>query len=327
MKNQINVFKSIALIAIAIPTFSLGNNYAQVNNETKNINLSNQNNLSKSTLIIPEDTTVKKEDDVLIKWKNHGAEKNYLRISYEGQGLTYYLYNGYIQGESKSFNVSAEVKDTLTISLYSYINQSWEKDFMTLNVGQSNDSSSKEGFTRDNEEEVVIDKKRKLMWQDDEEVETVRKYPQKPSKDIEDIKNINGKYDPQYYTFPGDTATKYCQDLALGGYEDWRLPSIEELETLIKLNTDQTAPHIYPIFQHILDYRFATGYGYFEYITSSNLYYQEDTVEIYKNPKKQYKGVKVGSVDFHYGNTNFSYIKDIYTNKYPSFVRCVRKLR
>ncbi|HOW52158.1 MAG TPA: DUF1566 domain-containing protein [bacterium] len=64
----------------------------------------------------------------------------------------------------------------------------------------------------DVKEDVVIDNDTKLVWQ-------------------------RGHGGQQKHA----SAVKYCQDLTLGGYDDWRLPSISELKTLIvgcQTNTD-----------------------------------------------------------------------------------------
>ena len=65
-------------------------------------------------------------------------------------------------------------------------------------------------FVRDDSKEVVIDTKRKLMWQDDESVKNVQK-------------NWQG-------------AISHCKNLNFAGFDDWRLPSRMELHNI----TDKT---------------------------------------------------------------------------------------
>ena len=57
------------------------------------------------------------------------------------------------------------------------------------------------GFSRDDRREVIKDDIYKLMWQDGEEI-------------------YQGTY---------DEAVKYCENLNFAGFEDWRLPTINEL--------------------------------------------------------------------------------------------------
>ncbi len=61
-------------------------------------------------------------------------------------------------------------------------------------------------YTRDDAKEIVTDNTTGLIWQDDNDAKTVR-----------------GDW---------DGAKTYCQNLTLGGYSDWRLPTIRELQTL-----------------------------------------------------------------------------------------------
>jgi hypothetical protein len=56
-------------------------------------------------------------------------------------------------------------------------------------------------------EDVFVDYDTNLMWQDDIESQTIKK-------------NWQGAMD-------------YCQNLSLAGFDDWRLPKIEELESII----------------------------------------------------------------------------------------------
>lgn len=61
-------------------------------------------------------------------------------------------------------------------------------------------------FIRDYAKQVVVDTEQKLMWQDDSDAKMVE-------KDWQD-------------------AMDYCQNLALAGYNDWRLPDLETLKPL-----------------------------------------------------------------------------------------------
>jgi len=57
------------------------------------------------------------------------------------------------------------------------------------------------GFSRDDAKNVVTDSVYKLMWQDGDEI-------------------FKGDY---------DKAIKYCKNLTFAGFEDWRLPTLNEL--------------------------------------------------------------------------------------------------
>lgn len=65
-------------------------------------------------------------------------------------------------------------------------------------------------FTRNNENQTVDDLTTGLMWQDDESAETV-------TKNWEEAKG-------------------YCQNLNFAGYSDWRLPTIDELKSIVDTN-------------------------------------------------------------------------------------------
>ena len=69
-------------------------------------------------------------------------------------------------------------------------------------------SSQADAFLRDNAKEVVIDKERNLMWQDDSVASSTDK-------------NYKG-------------AIAHCENMELAGYADWYLPSVDELKSIVK---------------------------------------------------------------------------------------------
>ncbi|GGD30971.1 hypothetical protein GCM10012288_01240 [Malaciobacter pacificus] len=65
---------------------------------------------------------------------------------------------------------------------------------------------------RDSKNPVVLDDARNILWQDD----------------VDNIKLL----------LTHEEATKYCEELSLAGFNDWRLPDIEEYESIVyKKNT------------------------------------------------------------------------------------------
>jgi len=114
--------------------------------------------------------------------------------------------------------------------------------------------------------EIVTDTQLGLMWQDDSEAKSTKK----------SWKN----------------AKSYCKNLSLGGYSDWRLPSYEELLTIV--DYDRYDPVIMPSFQNV---------------TSSNYWSSSEDVSDAK-----YAWV----VYFGYGDTYYG----TKSNEYS--VRCVR---
>jgi len=82
-------------------------------------------------------------------------------------------------------------------------------------------------YTRDVGKEIVTDHRTKLMWQDNNQTTRLRKVWVS-----EDNYNLG-----QYADSSGDTAMSYCENLTLGGYEDWRLPSVKELSSIVDVHS------------------------------------------------------------------------------------------
>ena len=81
-------------------------------------------------------------------------------------------------------------------------------------------------YSRDGD--IVIDNITGLHWEDNESIE--KPWITQGNYDADDYNNTSG-----------DTATTYCENFTLGGHEDWRLPSIEELETIVNYGEDEPA--------------------------------------------------------------------------------------
>ncbi len=65
-------------------------------------------------------------------------------------------------------------------------------------------------FSRNSNQEVVIDNNSKLMWQDDSDAKTIQK--------------------------TWDEAKSYCENLSLSGFSNWRLPTLDELKMITDLS-------------------------------------------------------------------------------------------
>ena len=145
-------------------------------------------------------------------------------------------------------------------------------------------------YTRDDTNDIVTDHVTGLMWQDDDNVSSVTK---------------QWLIDANYNTCTsdtssdaccdttGDTAATYCADLSLGGYNDWRLPTAEELEGIVDYGKDGPAVDI----------------AYFNHVSSS-YYWSSTTFE--------YGRYDAWIVGFSFGNVGLNFKVN------SSYVRCVR---
>lgn len=111
----------------------------------------------------------------------------------------------------------------------------------------------------------VIDDKNKLMWQD-----------------VRDNTKI---------LVTQDNAIAYCEKLNLGGFRDWKLPTIKNYETIINKKRTRTQLMINKAFKYVKrdDYwssdrtwiRNFGAYGYYVFFKSGTVYYQNRTYPKY----------------------------------------------
>jgi hypothetical protein len=85
----------------------------------------------------------------------------------------------------------------------------------------------KTGYERDNVTEILTDHDKKIMWQDDASMTSQGSiyYWTKNSSDYSDQSHE-------------DTAYTYCNNLALGVFSDWRMPTRDELLSIAKNNSN-----------------------------------------------------------------------------------------
>lgn len=94
------------------------------------------------------------------------------------------------------------------------------------NINDGNNGLAQGEFIRNDDLQTVSDIKNNLMWQDNNDTLSIKK---------------------AYNADDGDTAINYCKNLSLGGYNDWRLPTKQEMETVMD---EKLYPHIAQAFKY-----------------------------------------------------------------------------
>jgi hypothetical protein len=122
-------------------------------------------------------------------------------------------------------------------------------------------------YTRDDVNEIVTDNVTGLMWQDDAAAATI--------------------------TLTYSNAITYCENLVLGVYNDWRLPAIDELASIVKYGTYN--PSADSVFQNIVND---------DYLSSTTSIYESKTYAL--------------EIDFDDGDSGSSAIT------VSDYLRCVR---
>jgi hypothetical protein len=107
-----------------------------------------------------------------------------------------------------------------------------QTSYITLDDGFYKEGQDR-AFNRDSELGIVYHNASGVMWQDNIKVK---------KQWLTDI-NYDGY---RHFDTSGDTAVSYCQNLELGDFDDWRLPTIEELVMLTdKSKTELTFDDIF----------------------------------------------------------------------------------
>jgi hypothetical protein len=137
--------------------------------------------------------------------------------------------------------------------------------------------------------DIVYDNLTHLQWQDNKNIKKRWLYDK-----FDALCQEGGSAEELCYVTYGDTAVTYCEKLNLGGFSDWRLPTLDELVNIV--DRSKYAPAMNSIFKFV----------------ESDIYWTVDNVDY----EEQYNSA--WSVDFSSGDYSREFKIYLYN------VRCVR---
>lgn len=133
-----------------------------------------------------------------------------------------------------------------------------------------------ENFSRANG--IVTDEYRSLQWQDAYSKEDLRKSANKR------VNVFSHKKDGNHKPITYQDSLKYCQNLALGGFKDWRVPSRQELRTVID---HEAAENIHRVAFHSAFIQ-VTAWNYWTSEKQMTINFQNSYIEHLKPDRKAY---------------------------------------
>ncbi len=121
--------------------------------------------------------------------------------------------------KAKIYELSLKVVDIPPLKKTGIKTSSVTDDDGSLQKGVANN------YSRNNVDNIVSDHVTGLMWQDDADVASISK----PYV-------LAANYANEKFTdTSGDTVVSYCQNLSLGGFDDWKVPTLDQYFSILNL--------------------------------------------------------------------------------------------